>query len=342
MEEAWKKFHVFLPTAEPCPYEILVSGAFGSNLSRQEIRVEDTQGNYNRYLIRESARLLREILIPGLQRSGASPIDILKLFDRNTECGKRCSTSTAQALFDETKEVIADLNFVPCELSENISISRCILPPLVQEPTVGQVFRDLLTPEAMFGEKYFPAVNCCGSQIARILVDHGASALSADEAVLVLSKPDPKRSNLTVYGSLFVDPVLSVLESLWLALDADKREILSRAARRNALFPVGITDSDTAKRIPTEGITCFYPPRTLHGTIPLDGLCFLMQEICWGDLAPKERNQELRQQMAIWQAIFDVKEFKFPDVMRASVLPLLDLDVDANSSRTKREPLHSL
>jgi hypothetical protein len=45
--------------------------------------------------------------------------------------------------------------------------------------------------------------------------------------------------------------------------------------------------------------------------------------------------------MATWQAIFDIKEFKFPDVMRASVLPLLDLDADADS-HTKRLPLHSL
>ena len=30
---------VFLPTGEPCPYDLLISGAFNSNLSRQEVRV---------------------------------------------------------------------------------------------------------------------------------------------------------------------------------------------------------------------------------------------------------------------------------------------------------------
>ncbi|HVB79583.1 MAG TPA: hypothetical protein VNE82_06480 [Candidatus Binataceae bacterium] len=40
INDEWKRIHVFLPTGEPCPYDLLVSGAFGSNLSRQEIRVE--------------------------------------------------------------------------------------------------------------------------------------------------------------------------------------------------------------------------------------------------------------------------------------------------------------
>ena len=36
---AWRRFHVFLPTSEPCPYPILVNGAFSTDLSRQHVRV---------------------------------------------------------------------------------------------------------------------------------------------------------------------------------------------------------------------------------------------------------------------------------------------------------------
>jgi len=39
LPDEWRRFHVFLPTAEPCPYSFLVNGAFATDLSRQEIRL---------------------------------------------------------------------------------------------------------------------------------------------------------------------------------------------------------------------------------------------------------------------------------------------------------------
>jgi hypothetical protein len=36
----WRRLHVFLPSGEPCPYDLLISAAFNSNLSRQEIKFE--------------------------------------------------------------------------------------------------------------------------------------------------------------------------------------------------------------------------------------------------------------------------------------------------------------
>jgi hypothetical protein len=66
-----------------------------------------------------------------------------------------------------------------------------------------------------------------------------------------------------------------------------------------------------------------------------------MQEICWGDLTPKERNIELQRQMEAWKALFDVREFKFPEVMRASVLPALDLERGAGE-RAERGALRDL
>ena len=53
-----------------------------------------------------------------------------------------------------------------------------------------------------------------------------------------------------------------------------------------------------------------------------------MQDLCWGALTPSERNQILRDEQVAWQALFELREFKFPDVMRASVLPALELDPD--------------
>jgi hypothetical protein len=141
-----------------------------------------------------------------------------------------------------------------------------------------------------------------------------------------------------------VDPVLSVLEQLWRGLNWEDRSQLVSAARREQLFPVAISDDNTAKRISTQDATCFYPPRFLHGEVPLAGLFFLLQELCWGDLTPKERNTELQHQMEAWKALFDIREFKFPEVMRASVLPALDLerDTDESSERATLQDLDRL
>ena len=94
----WKRIHVFLPTGEPSPYDLLVSGAFGSNLSRQEIRVEDESTNYNRFMFRQAARILCERLFPNLIGDGATVTSCLRLLDRHVEPHSRCTTAAAQAL----------------------------------------------------------------------------------------------------------------------------------------------------------------------------------------------------------------------------------------------------
>ena len=63
-----------------------------------------------------------------------------------------------------------------------------------------------------------------------------------------------------------------------------------------------------------------------------------------GLLTPKERNAELQYQMEAWKALFDIREFKFPEVMRASVLPALDLErgADEQSDRATLQDLDRL
>ena len=109
----WKRIHVFLPTGEPSPYDLLVSGAFGSNLSRQEIRVEDESTNYNRFMFRQAARILCERLFPNLIGDGATVTSCLRLLDRHVEPHSRCTTAAAQALYEEVVHALADLPFTP-------------------------------------------------------------------------------------------------------------------------------------------------------------------------------------------------------------------------------------
>jgi hypothetical protein len=341
LEPVWQKLHVFLPTGEPCPYHFLVSGAFGSNLSRQEIRVEADGANYNLLLLRYVARTIRDLLIPHLLAAGASVVDVLKLLDRGMPAGVPCATATAQALFTEVRSALRDFAFLPKETGDPIAISTCVVPPIVDDPDVGQAIRALLPADASTEDGHFPVTALCGSDVARVLVDHGAHELDVDRMVTALAKPDPARSQIVVAEKLFLDPVLQVLQRLWQTLASERRERLVSAVRREPLFPVGIAADGTAHRVATSRVTCFYPPRSLHGTVPLEGLCFLLQEICWGGLTPKERNQLLRLEVVAWQALFDVQEFKFPVVMRASVLPALDLERDL-PGHGERESLHTL
>lgn len=340
--DEWRRFHVFLPTGEPCPYDLLVSGAFGSNLSRQEIRVEDDSTNYNRFLFRQAACVLRDRLLPKLLAGGSAVVDCLRLLDRRVEPRSRCATPAAQAFYEEVVASLASMHFLSAEGDEHLAIQDCAVPPIISDDRMGRKFRALLRSDAKVGSRALPIAELCGAAVGRVLVDHGAYAMTPDEAASLLADADPCRSELDVHETekVFVDPVLDVLEQLWRGLGWSDRPQLVAAARREPLFPVAI-DKSTAKRISTQDATCFYPPRFLHGEVPLEGLCFLLQELCWGDLTPKERNVELQRQMEAWKALFDIREFKFPEVMRASVLPALDLERDAGD-RAERVALRDM
>ena len=265
------------------------------------------------------------------------PIREVQVFSRGI-----VPTVAAQTRYEEVCSVLGPFAFIPSEVDGPLPIQLCALPPLVTDIEVGRAFRRLLSERAIWETRYFPAAEFCGSDTAQILADHGAYCLSPEDVAKMLTRSDPGRSKLDLSGKVFVDPVLRVLERVWLGLDdAAARDRLSTAVRQERLFPVAVAEGDTAQRIATIGLTCFYPPRSLRGAVPLDGLCFLMQEICWGDLTPTERRQELQQQLRAWQELFDVQEFKFPEVMRASVLPALELDRGVDALR-EREALRSM
>lgn len=325
----WRKFHVFLPTAEACPYDLLISGAFNSNLSRQEIRVEANALNYNRFLLQQSARVVRDTLLPLVLTGNAGARGVIAILDRRANIGEPCATAAAQVFYEQMRAALGEFPFIPSEGDKLLSPEGSVLPPLIADKYLGEAFRSVLPVDAHYDDRQFPAAAFCSSEIARVLADHGACCLSPEEAAHVLARCDPERSRLDIVGKVFVDPVLRVLERLWLSSNECERRTLSAAVKRESLFPVGEETNYTPKRIATIGLTCFYPPRSLKGEVPLKNLCFLMQEICWGDLTPKERRQELQIQMRAWEGLFDIQEFKFPEVMRASVLPALELDREA-------------
>src|SRR5581483_7429784 len=130
-------------------------------------------------------------------------------------------------------------------------------------------------------------------------------------------------------GRYSIDPVLSVLERLWIAVATADRPALEGAVRAAPVFPIRVADNGRATRVATADVAAFYPTRSLKSDVPLRGLQFLAQELCWGQLTPPERTEALRDQMPVWQALFELREFKFPEVMRTSVLPALELERSA-------------
>jgi hypothetical protein len=333
--DAWRHFHVFLPTAESCPYPLLVNGAFVSDLSRQEIRVGEEQDDYNSFLMQRVAALFRDRLCTQLERDGATTGAILRMLDREVEApGAPSVTAAGQALYIAMRDELGAHPFLPRGGGRRLALNQCVVPPLVADGSVGERFRALLSDHAEHDGRYFPEAILCRTETANIAVDHGANELSAQEAASVLGSADLGRIHLEEHpsGGLLVDPVLRVLQGLWEGLDWTERDELVDAVRREPLFPVS-RENGVVQRVATEQVACFYPPRSLQGTVPLERLKFLMQELCWGALIPTERNQLLKEELVAWQALFELREFKFPDVMRASVLPALELDPDEETSR---------
>ena len=111
----WRRFHVFLPTTEPCPYGFLVNGAFATDLSRQEIRLGAGGDDYNRFLIAAAARTLRDGLFPEYLALGSKGLaDPLSLLDRGAAMGAAPDDeSPATALHRALVAALADHALLP-------------------------------------------------------------------------------------------------------------------------------------------------------------------------------------------------------------------------------------
>ena len=328
----WRRFHVFLPTSEQCSYPLLINGAFASDLSRQEIRVSPAGDDYNNWLIGESARVFRDGLLPALRNENQAPSQILGLLDRSAAVAGDASAALHRAM----TSALADEPLVPAG-EALIAFAQAAVPPIVGG-TLGDDIRRLLPDEVTVDGRHLPSVGFCGKALARIAVDHGAAALSTAAVAYLLANAEPGRSKPYKHPSerFSIDPVLNVLERLWRAMDSESRPELEVAARTTAVFPISIKDDGSAVRVPTVGTAAFYPTRSLKTDVPLQGIRFLAHEICWGRLTPQERTDALRAQMPAWQALFGLREFKFPEVMRTSVLPALELEPDERTEQWHR------
>lgn len=339
LPDSWRKFHVFLPTAEPSPYQVLINAAFATDLSRQQIRVGDQEGDYNRHLLKEAARVLRDELIPALQQERATTADILRMLTR----ADRGVAGPDGILHEYVLQALRYVPLLPVPGSpELIPIGRAIVPPPLGGDA-NRVFREILPDDAAIDGLRVPSADVCSAELAAAAGDLGARVCEMTEIVTALASADPAKSHLRQHpsGRVQIDPVLAVLEAYWSDADADGRMVLAAAVRSAPVFPVALTANGAVVRAQTDGFTCFLPPRHLAGDIPLGRLRFLLREVSWGELLPSERNDVLGEHIAAWTALFELREFKFADVMRASVLPALDLD-PGDDAPVKRRELESI
>lgn len=334
MPEEWKHFHVFLPTEERCPYPMLVNGAFATDLSRQRIGVRAESGDYNTHLVNEAARLFVEQILPELKRESVGRV--LLALDR----GENPSGGDAADLFHECLvEWLADEPLIPTESGQIRSIRACALPaPLLAME--GKLFRDVLVRDAKWGEADFPSTEFCRGRWARVAADHGACQLTPSECLAALGTlADPQRSSIQEHelGFYEVDPVLELSALLWERTDAAERSNIADAARHQKVFPIDRYDDGSIVRVALGDDTAFYPPQSAKRDFPLRGLKFMCHSICWGALNRNERNSMLGDQMRVWSALFDIKEFRFQEVMQASVLPALGLNPTAEELSWRKE-----
>jgi hypothetical protein len=338
LEPAARRFHVFLPTEQPCPYPMLVNGAFATDLSRQRVRVTDEAHDYNAHLVRAAASLFRRQIVPALTAHG--PDEVLTRLERTATADDETTTLLHRCLTAE----LADVPLLPTfDEDRLLTLAETVVPPGHLEDH-GAAFREVIADDTTWQHRSFPAPAYCTGQLGRIAADHGAAMLGSDDAIEVLGTwPHPRRAALVPHdsGGFEVDPILELCVALWQTADPGERPAVEAAARRCDVFPTHRHDDGTVGRVAVGDDTAFYPARSAKHDLPLAGLQFLCHEVCWGALLPPERNELLGERMVAWAGLFDIRDFDFEEVMRGAVIPALRLDPDPELS-AQRDRLQNI
>ena len=331
MPREWRHFHVFLPTAEVCPYPILVNGAFATDLSRRHVRVSEDADDYNAHLVRHAAHLVCSRLVPLLRPAGIDAV--LRVLDRGDVVGE--NQGAAALLHEAIAEKLAPIPLIPTEDGPDLMLVEAVVPTALLEDD-GEAFRDVLRRDARWNDQSFPVARFCTGRWARIAADHGATELSPADTLSALARcNDPARSASVddESGGFELDPLLELAMTLWTRAPIGDREELERRAREEPLFPVHRRDDRTLDRVRLRDTPAFFPPQSARTEIALPDLRFMSHALCWGALNRRERAELLDDRMNAWTSLFGVREFRFETVVQAAVLPGLVLKPDEEAIR---------
>ncbi|MDZ8172421.1 sacsin N-terminal ATP-binding-like domain-containing protein [Microbacterium xanthum] len=328
-----RRFHVFLPTQEPADCSLLVNGAFVTDLSRKHVQVTASEADYNAHLVRNAASLFAEVLLPHMLRARDAAFVLRALEPAGGALGE-----AAELLQSELTRVLADAPLLPGQVGVQTLRSTVLPSPVLGER--GGEFADLIAPRTAHMGRELPDRAYCEGELAAVSARYGALALSpAESLILLASATDPERARARPEqeGRFKRDPVLDLCVALWERSDAGDRDNLEEVARQYPVFPTRVSADDSVHRIALRDEIAFYPPRSASDDLPLRRLKFLAHDICWGSLKLSEQGRVLEEEMKAWSALFDMKEFRFGEVMRAAVLPgLAKRDPDAELREANR------
>ena len=323
LPDAWRRFHVFLPTAEICPYPILINGAFATDLSRRQVRVTDDPGDYNSHLIREAAHLIASQLVSILRPAGVEAV--LEALDRGDEGNM---DGAAHLLHGALAQELAPLPLIPNERGTKLRLPELVLPAAVLGAD-GERFREVLQHDATWGDIEFPAAPYCVGKFARIAADHGACELSPSDTLGAMARcHDPVRASAVDHesGGFELDPLLELSAALWTRSSVNDRDELESRAREVPLFPVEARSDRTLDRVVLGATPAFFPPQSARTAVALPDMRFMAHPLCWGALTSnKERTELLADRMNVWTSLFGVREFRFETVVQTAVSPALVL-----------------
>jgi len=312
-----RRFHVFLPTQEPSGCSLLINGAFTTDLSRQHVQSSTHEQNYNAHLIAEAARTFAARMLPHLLAQHG-PAYVLRVLEQD----HASAGDAAQRMQAALTAALTNKPLLPAR-GASLTLADTALPtPILRHN--GRQFAALLRPDAKIGGRGFPDPEFCEGELAAICASYGAAALSPVDTLRFLAQevePTAARLIPELAGRFHIDPLLEICTALWEAADAGDRQQLEEAARWEAVFPTGEDQDGTVIRILLGNESAFYPPRSSAEDLPLRRLRFLAHAICWGTLGRTEQRSILEHRMRSWSALFDIKDFRFEEVMRASVLP---------------------
>ncbi|OZB89282.1 MAG: hypothetical protein B7X41_03660 [Microbacterium sp. 14-71-5] len=332
IEVGSRRFHVFLPTQEPLGCSLLVNGAFTTDLSRQRLQASDAATDYNGYLIGQAAETFAAVLVPHLLAQHG-PQHVLRVLDLDADG----SAGAAGLMSAAVARAIAAVRLLPSG-SAVLSLAEAVVPtPLLGAG--GHRFAELLRPQSVIHGKRVPDPAYCDGELAAVCAAYGAERLTPAETLQALAEHvDPSRAAFEwePHQRFRLDPVLELCVGLWESVGPADREALEEHARWEPVFPVGENPDGTVSRITLGDESAFYPPRSSAGELPLRRLRFLAHAVCWGELGRTEQRAVLEHRMKAWDALFEIKEFRFEEVMRAAVLPGLTRAGDAELRESNR------
>lgn len=341
-------FHVFLPTEEWCPIPVLVNGAFHTAISRTSINVTEDEDNYNGFLLGQVAELLATDVLDYVEGTATEVeefIDCLDFTDVSTDNLER--DLLKQRFISSIKSELEDVEFVPrlekLQTGEILSdpgyasLSETVVPFYShQQPKIAEVIarvygNDLVDVEDLEASGWFPKTTLLEPNRAAILEGLGARKLHPDEVPVVLGAVPDEASPLYRYpepeDELAVDPVLQVLIWIWKTISGRDEVVgdFKDACRASAVFPVGQLEEGVVLHV-AKGDAAFYlPPRRELPDIQLSGIRFLTPPVYRPEVRVNpERQSELVEELKpALEAIWDVKEFNFEEVVQDGVFPKL-------------------